>query len=276
MEKKILLINDICGYGKVALSAMIPVLSYMGVQVYNLPTAIVSNTLNYGKFKIQDTSDYIKDTLKVWEELNFSFEAISTGFIVGKEQMEIISDFCKKQSEKGVHIFSDPIMGDNGKLYDGIPIETIDYMKKLISVSDISMPNYTEACFLTGKEVKQNISKKEIKDIIDKLRNLGAKSVVITSSVIDDSKTVAGYDDKLSKYFYINYEEIPVYFPGTGDIFSSVLIGSVMQKDELETATKKAMKIVKQMIKQNISQQDNYKGLPIERCIHLLDNIYIL
>ena len=44
-SKQILLINDICGYGKVALSAMIPVLTNMGYHIYNLPTALVSNTL---------------------------------------------------------------------------------------------------------------------------------------------------------------------------------------------------------------------------------------
>ena len=49
MSKKLLLINDMAGYGKVALSAMIPVLSHMKYEVFNLPTAIVSNTLDYGK-----------------------------------------------------------------------------------------------------------------------------------------------------------------------------------------------------------------------------------
>ena len=42
MSKKLLLINDIAGYGKVALSAMIPVLSHMKYETYNLPTAVVS------------------------------------------------------------------------------------------------------------------------------------------------------------------------------------------------------------------------------------------
>ena len=49
MSKQVLLINDMAGYGKVALSAMIPVLSHMKVNVHNLPTALVSNTLDYGK-----------------------------------------------------------------------------------------------------------------------------------------------------------------------------------------------------------------------------------
>ena len=84
MGKKLLLINDLAGYGKVALSAMIPVLSHMKYETYNLPTAIVSNTLDYGKFDILDTTEYMKITLSVWEELGFRFDAISTGFIVSK------------------------------------------------------------------------------------------------------------------------------------------------------------------------------------------------
>ena len=49
---QLLLINDMCGYGKVALSAMLPVLSHMGYRIHNLPTALVSDTLNYPKFYI--------------------------------------------------------------------------------------------------------------------------------------------------------------------------------------------------------------------------------
>ena len=50
-KKQILLINDMAGYGKVATAAMLPILSYLGHPVYNLPTALVSNTLDYGKFR---------------------------------------------------------------------------------------------------------------------------------------------------------------------------------------------------------------------------------
>ena len=63
MDKQVLLINDLAGYGKVALSAMIPVLSHMGYNLYNLPTALVSNTLDYGKFDILETTGYIRNTI---------------------------------------------------------------------------------------------------------------------------------------------------------------------------------------------------------------------
>ena len=69
---KLLLINDLAGYGKVALSAMIPILSHMQYEVCSLPTALVSNTLDYGKFEILETTSYMKNTLQVWDALGFA------------------------------------------------------------------------------------------------------------------------------------------------------------------------------------------------------------
>ena len=270
-DTKVLLINDIAGYGKVALSAMLPILSYKGFNLYNLPTAIVSNTLNYEKFRIEDTTEYIEETLRIWKELNFSFDVISTGFIFTKKQMEIISKFCEEQSKKGVFIFNDPIMADNGELYSGISPDTVDYMKNIISVSDVTMPNYTESCLLTKTKYKEGISTEEINTIINKIREIGVKSVIVTSIPSVETKMVAGFDSKINEYFYLPYEEIPTYFPGTGDIFSSVIISETLEGKSLKVATEKAMKIVKEIVFENKDQEDKKKGIHIEKYLNLLD-----
>ena len=270
-DTKVLLINDIAGYGKVALSAMLPILSYKGFNLYNLPTAIVSNTLNYEKFRIEDTTDYLEETLKIWKDLNFSFDVISTGFIFTKKQMEIISKFCEEQSKKGVLIFNDPIMADNGELYSGISPDTVDYMKNIISVSDVTMPNYTESCLLTKTKYKEGISTEEINTIINKIREIGVKSVVVTSIPSVETKMVAGFDSKINEYFYLPYEEIPTYFPGTGDIFSSVIISETLEGKSLKVATEKAMKIVKEIVFENKDQEDKKKGIHIEKYLNLFD-----
>jgi len=270
-DTKVLLINDIAGYGKVALSAMLPILSYKGFNLYNLPTAIVSNTLNYEKFRIEDTTEYIEETLRIWKELNFSFDVISTGFIFTKKQMEIISKFCEEQSKKGVFIFNDPIMADNGELYSGISPDTVDYMKNIISVSDVTMPNYTESCLLTKTKYKEDISTEEINTIINKIREIGVKSVVVTSIPSVETKMVAGFDSKINEYFYLPYEEIPTYFPGTGDIFSSVIISETLEGKSLKVATEKAMKIVKEIVFENKDQEDKKKGIHIEKYLNLFD-----
>lgn len=273
MSKKLLLINDLAGYGKVALSAMIPVLSHMKYETYNLPTAIVSNTLDYGKFDILDTTEYMKNTINVWDQLGFEFDAISTGFIVSKEQTEIITEFCKKKANSGAVIFTDPIMGDDGKLYNGVTEDAVELMRKLISVADYIIPNYTEAAYLANVAYKEEgISEEELKAIIDALRDMGAKSVVITSAKVkgSDSKCVVGYDYNEKAFFSIDFDEIPVRFPGTGDIFSSVFMGKILDGNSLCEATRKAMNVVRTMIEMNCENEDKYKGIPIEECLGVI------
>jgi pyridoxine kinase len=265
-NQKVLLINDIAGYGKVSLAAMIPIMSHMGFSIFNLPTAIVSNTLDYGLFDILETTNYMKNTLEVWRELGFSFDAICTGFIVSEEQVRVVADYCSKQKKRGTRIFVDPIMGDDGKLYNGVSNNTITYMRQICSVADIIMPNYTEACFLADKHIgKATLTEEEAKEVVDTLRELGSKSVIITSITVDGGTCVFGYDYDNQEYFKIPFEYVPVHFPGTGDIFSALLIGSVLKGISLQESTADAMRVVRELILLNTENVDKYKGIPIEK-----------
>ena len=107
----------------------------------------------------------------------------------------------------------------------------------------------------------------------DKFRKFGAKSVVITSAKIknSDCKCVFGYDDKTKEYFKIDFEEIHARFPGTGDIFSAVFMGKILDGCSLYDATERAMTSVRNMIKRNMQILDKYKGIPIETCLEEID-----
>ena len=271
---QVLLINDMCGYGKVALAAMLPVLSHMGFRIHNLPTAIVSDTLDYPEFYIQDLTDYVNRALEIWGHLGFEFDAISTGFIVTEEQATRIAAFCEERAARGTRVFVDPIMGDNGSLYAGVPESTIGHMRRLVAVADCTVPNYTEACLLTDTPMapaKEGITRTEADALVDKIRGVGAKSVVVTSSVVDGRHAVVGYDHLAGERFLIPFDEIPVYFPGTGDIFSSVLMGRVLQGHTLADATANAMDAVRQLIYLNQDQKDKAMGLPVEKYLSVVD-----
>lgn len=153
-NNKILLVYDLAGYGKVALSVMIPIFSHLKFETFNLPTALVSNTFDYGKFDILDTTAYMRNTIGIWDQLGFSFDAICTGFIASKEQSQLVTDYCRRHKERnGAKIFVDPVMADNGYLYNGVTFETVLYLRELCSTADVVLPNITEACFLTGVKV---------------------------------------------------------------------------------------------------------------------------
>lgn len=269
--KQILLINDVVGYGKVGMGAMLPILSYLGIPTYSLPTALVSNTLNYGKFNIQDTTEYIKGTLPVWKELGFSFDAICTGLMFSEEQAKLVASYCEEQGKNGTIVFVDPILGDGGQLYNGVTECQVELMREMVSVADLTFPNYTEACYLTGTRIKSgSISWEEAGDLLDKLRDMGSKSALITSCKIDGHNSVAGYNHFNDNYFHLDYHEIPGLFHGTGDIFSAVLIGHLLNGEPLKGSTRQAMDTVFRMIDRYSDTDDKNRGIPVEKCLDLL------
>ena len=307
-NNKILLVYDLAGYGKVALSVMIPIFSHLKFETFNLPTALVSNTFDYGKFDILDTTAYMRNTIGIWDQLGFSFDAICTGFIASKEQSQLVTDYCRRHKERnGAKVFVDPVMADNGYLYNGVTFETVLYLRELCSTADVVLPNITEACFLTGVKVngeerallgasaavttsatpatsaatttsatltrhRLSFSAEEIDSIVAGLKGLGAKNVVITSANLEGrSCTIVGKEGHDGwRPFY--YKEIPAQFAGTGDTFTSLVASSVMRGNPLEEAVPKAMKVMEYLISTNFQNEDKYKGIPIEQ---YLDSIKI-
>ena len=283
MGKRIVLFNDLPGYGKVALAAMVPLFSRMGHFPYQVPTAVVSNTLDFGKFRIQDMTDYMRDTIKVWDELGFDPDCICTGFVLSEEQVELIGDYIRSRKPRineiqnvnnGRLVMVDPIMADGGKLYNGIGMERVAAMRKLVSYSDVMVPNMTEAGFLTGIcPGRERASASELRELVDGLHKLSGKSVVITSA--QDSETdehlVCGYDHKSGQYFRVPFTFLPVRVAGSGDIFSTVMTGKLLNGESLEEAVREAVRVLTTLIQENQSHLDEYKGILIERYWELLD-----
>lgn len=272
-NKNILIINDMPGYGKVALAAMLPILSNLGHSVYNLPTALVSNTLDYGIFTILDTTDYMVKAIDAWKQLGFQFDCITTGFLASAAQVGIIRDFIASQKKEGLMVMTDPIMGDDGKLYNGVTEETIENMRQLIGVADVIVPNLTEAQFLTGLyEGKESLTREEARQVVDGLRAFGPRSVVVTSGIAQESgeHVVWGYDQTVDAYFTIPYRFIKVHFPGTGDMFSAVLVGELLKGRPLQPSVKRAMDVLERLIFLEQDEIEKYKGIRIEKFLSVL------
>ena len=262
--------------------AMLPILTHLGHTTYNLPTALVSNTLDYGHFNVLETTDYMRGTIPVWHRLGFRFDAVCTGLMFSEEQATLVSSYCRQLQNEGTTVFVDPIMGDAGRLYNGITDTQVNLMKEMVGVADLTFPNYTEACYLTGTPYRtEGISWDEACDMLDGIVNLGAKAAVITSACIDGQRCVIGRRSDLplegfrqrgkdGPYFRIDYDEIPVAFHGTGDIFSAVLIGHLMNGETLKESTRTAMAVVSSLIERNREQKDLCLGIPIEKCLDLL------
>ena len=269
-KSNILIISDMCGYGKVAAAVQMPILSYMGHDVFNLPTMLISNTFPYGKYAVMESTPYIEDAISKWQQLGIHFDAITTGFIPSEKQARLVANYCRAQAAQGTDIFVDPVMGDYGKLYGGADEGTVRCMKEMLGVAHLCFPNYTEACLLTGETYREEgITQNEAYTLVDKLRAIGPHSVLVTSCLVDGKHAVVGYNDPTSEHFTLHYEEIPVQFPGTGDIFSSIIVGRMKDGDTLPHATRCAMDTLRHWIDLNKDNEDKNRGIPVER--HLAD-----
>ena len=281
--KQILLINDVVGYSHVGMVAMLPILTHLGHSTYNLPTALVSNTLDYGRFNVLETTDYMRGTIPVWRQLGFRFDAVCTGLMFSEEQARLVADYCTQLRREGTAVFVDPIMGDGGRLYNGMSQKQVELMRDMVGVADLTFPNYTEACYLTDTPYRpEGLTWGEACAMLDALAALGARSALVTSARVDGHSCVIGHlgadlsttyhrlPATDSPYFRLDYEEIPVAFHGTGDIFSAVLIGHLMNGKTLKESTQTAMTVVSNLIDRNRSLSDKCRGIPIEQCLDLL------
>lgn len=269
-SKRILLVNDMAGYGKVALAAMIPILSSAHYQVFNLPTALVSNTLDYGIFDILETTGYMRGAIDAWEKLGFEFDAVATGFLVSEEQTKLVADFCHARHETGATVFVDPIMGDEGKLYNGVSEATVGFMREMCGSADVVMPNFTEAAFLTGLFTErtapgtEGLTRAEAKELVAGMHELGSAKVVVTSCTVDGEHTTLVSEGTDGELTVLPYDEVPVRFPGTGDIFSAVLIADMLGGAGLVASTRRAMDVVRDLLVRCEHNEDKFKGIPIE------------
>ena len=262
----ILLIGDIVGYGNLGMSVMTPILSHLGYEIFRLPSSMVSNNFSYGKFAVLDTTDYMRQCIDIWEEQGFSVDAVCTGYLVSKEQTRIVTDYCRRLKSRGTFIFVDPIMADDGKLYNGATSETVAYMRSVCRVADVIVPNVTEAKFLADKYLdKENLTFAEAEDLLMSLHALGDNSVVITSMLIEGQTCTMLFDKSLGKTMVLPYRYVAAEFSGTGDVFSSVTVGQYLKGNTLEDSVLKAMDFVAHVIEANRHYINPDNGIPIER-----------
>ena len=273
MEKNILIIGDMPGYGKIGMAAMLPILSNMGHSIYNLPTALVSNNFDYGKFAVLDTTSYMRQTIRVWRTLGFQFDCVTTGFLASAEQVDLLRDFIDSQRKGDFLVVTDPIMGDGGKLYNGSTRETVVNMRRFVGAADVIVPNLTEAEFLTGRfEGEEFLDDDQARRVLDGLRSLGPRSAVITSGREKETgrHVVWGFDGGTEEYFTVPYRFIKAHFPGTGDIFTSLLTGQLLKGISLPRAVGKAVDLLERLIfmERDVAERNN--GIRIEKYLSVL------
>ena len=273
--QRVAAIHDLSGFGRASLTAIIPILSSMGVQVCPLPTAILSNhTGGFDTFSFVDFTDYMQDYIDGWKKLQLDFDCIYSGFLGSERQIQIVSDFIDDFGTEENIVVVDPVLGDNGKLYSTMTEDHVAKMSRLVAKADIITPNFTEVSLILGESYEEKITDEKIKDWLRKLSDMGPE-IVVATSVPDqgegkDSNVVA-FDRRSDTFWKIQCSYIPASYPGTGDAYTSVMIGSLLDGDSLPIALDKGVQFITQAIKASYGfDYPKREGVLLERVLEVL------
>lgn len=270
-------IHDLSGFGRCSLTVIIPVLSTMGIQVCPVPTAILStHSGGFGNFSFTDLTDNINDYISHWKSIDIKFDCIYSGFLGSEKQIDIVGNFFRDfKLKSNPLIVVDPVMADHGKLYSTYTIEMKEKMELLVREADIITPNLTETYFLLNEPYHEGaIDEKEMKRILKKLSQMGPDKVVITGVIEKcNYRCNIGYDKNTDKYWKVKYKQIPVDYPGTGDIFASVLVGGFITGDTLPMSIDRATQFLYTVIEETYKcKTPNREGVLLEKVLGLLNN----
>ncbi len=267
--KRVLSIQDISCLGKCSQTVALPLISAMGVETVMLPTALLSTHTMFKNFTVLDLSDQIVPITDHWKSEGIRFDAIYTGYLGTEEEIDVVMKLIEDFRTPETVVFVDPAMGDNGKLY---PAFNEAYAKKnayLCGIADVIVPNITEAAFMTGMEYKEKYDEAYVKELIQKLTKLGAKISVLTGVSLKEGQTgVMGYDAKKDSWFSYQNEKIARSYHGTGDIFSSVSIGGLMNDLSLKEAFRIAADFTAETIRETMADtKEPWYGVNFETMI---------
>jgi len=233
---RIAAVHDLCGYGKCSLGVAIPVLSAAGCDVCPVPTGLFSSHTAFPGWYMHDTTGILHDYLEAWKGIDVQIDAVYSGFLGAPEQVDIIRDIYATYPQ-ALRVV-DPVMADHGKVYPTYTPELCRAMADLAGDADILTPNLTEAAIILERDwTGADITDDQAKEIIDALIARGAKNVVLKgiqrAGEGEIRNFVGGVDCDV---FEVHNEFIPYMLHGTGDLYCSCLLASIIAGKSLYEA----------------------------------------
>ena len=258
---RIAALHDLSCIGRCALTVILPTLSVMGYQTVPVPTALLSShTGGFDHLYFRDLTEDMHGIGAHFRRLGLSFRAIYTGFLGSEAQIQtvksFIEDFKSLRDESGVCplVMVDPVMGDDGVLYSTYTPALAEGMRELCHYAQVLTPNLTEACLLSDTPYRstEGMSDTEceafIHGLLARLEAFGAERIVITGIERPGGYVENFGRDKDGLGFRVSRPHLNASYPGTGDLFASVLLGRLLEGMDFSAAVEDASDFVGRVI----------------------------
>lgn len=275
--KKIAMINDISGFGHCSMAVSLPVISALKVQCCPVPTSIFSNHTGFKDYYSFNFTPYMKDYIDTWKKLELNFDGIYAGYLSSEEQIDIVRYFIENFRQENTKIIIDPVMGDNGKLYQCFTESMCNKIKELIKYANILTPNVTECAILTDTPFRNDFTIDDIVIMIKQLSLLGIDNIVVTGfkpqNNCQNNNTITNVCYCDNKITLVDTQKRGTDRPGTGDIFASIISACSVNGTNLYESVRLASNFIGDCIEK--SDELNIPishGVCVEECLSYLCN----
>lgn len=163
----------------------------------------------------------------------------------------------------------DPVMGDHGKPYRTYTPELCGRMRDLAAQADVITPNLTEAALLLEEDYADLPRDEEgLRAWLERLSLDGRRSVVLTGVSLRPGAIGAGLLRPGHRAHPLCYGQAGArQFPGTGDLFASVVLGAMLRGEPLETAAQRAAEFVQRCAAHTLALGTRFwRGSSSSRC----------
>lgn len=272
---KILTIQDISCFGQCSITVALPIVSAFGIETAILPSAVLStHTAGFTDFTVRDLTDDLPEIRKHWEKEEIYFDAIYTGFIASIEQLDYIKNIIDSRLKPGGIVFVDPAMADHGEFYNGFDQEFADKMGELCKLGDYILPNTTEACYILHRAWKEEFTREEMLEIANELSQFTKRHVILKGDTNEEGKLGMIVLDKDESSCEIAYnDKIDYVSHGTGDVFASAFVGSIMRDKSPTKAAQIAGEFTKRAIEKTVGDENHKYGVKFEQVILDLNDL---
>jgi pyridoxine kinase len=235
-------------FGHVGNSAALFPMQAAGLEVAAIPTVVFSNTPDYPTQRGRALPpEFFADLLLGACERGLPERAdfIITGYIGSLDVALMVADFvaeAKAINPRLVYL-CDPVMGDaEPGLY--VPKAIAEVLRdRLLPMADIATPNPFELGWLTGRNIA---TLTDLQAARTHLRMAPGAHLIATGCALDDSPTghiesVILDADGPSRH---PVEHLPVALPGTGDLFSGLVVAGLARGVPLPQTVGTAQRLI--------------------------------
>ena len=264
---RVLAINDVSCVGKCSLTVSLPIISACGITCDVLPTALLStHTGGFTGYTFHSLTEEIPAIVKHWKSLGLRYDYIYSGYLGDVQQIAMVKSIKDELLKPDGKFIVDPVMGDDGKLYDNFNDEYVDKMRELCKEAHFVLPNLTEACLLTKTPYSAQNSERDWETLVRDLSRICHRSIV--TGIVQNESIFVYYMDENSCVQRIASENVQGFFHGSGDVFASAFVGALARGKNEDNAIRLSSDFVSASIRRTAKAgTDTRFGLAFEEGI---------